>query len=108
MEKVSGLITFWPVLVDDLWVSVLASLSVPLVFQPLNLIVAGYYTKAQAAVMAVRDRKTRIVTEALQGIRQIKFSATEPRWENIILAERACELAEQWRVYVMGIYLTFC
>ncbi len=58
--------------------------------------------------MAARDRKTRAMTEVLHGIRQIKFSASESYWQSAILAERASELAGQWRVYMLGIYLTFC
>ena len=55
--------------------------------------------------MAARDNKTHIVTEALQGIRQIKFSATEPQWEKRILAAREKELHAQWQVYAWTIFL---
>ena len=49
--------------------------------------------------MKVRDKKLVIVTEALQGIRQIKFSAQEQQWEDKIGAARKEELATQWKVF---------
>ena len=58
--------------------------------------------------MVARDKKAHLATEALQAARHIKFSATESEWEEKILAPRLEELSEQWRVYVMGVYLTFC
>lgn len=65
------------------------------------------YTKRQLDVMAARDDKAHVVTEALHGIRQIKFSATERQWEQRILDARERELKSQWSVYVWAIFLTF-
>ena len=90
------------------WWAVLAGLAVPVIFQPLNSIAAKHYAKQQSAVMVARDTKTQVVTEALQGIRQIKFSAIEAQWQSSILAARKHELDKQWRVYIWAIYLTFC
>ena len=90
------------------WWAVIAGLAVPVIFQPLNSIAAKHYAKQQSAVMAARDVKTHLVTEALQGIRQIKFSAIEAQWQSSILVARKHELDKQWRVYIWAIYLTFC
>ena len=49
--------------------------------------------------MKVRDQKMAVMTEALQGIRQIKFSAEEQQWQNKIGQKRAQELRTQWRVF---------
>lgn len=49
--------------------------------------------------MKARDHKMVVVTEALQGIRQIKFSALESPWEAKIGKQRADELAMQWRSF---------
>ena len=49
--------------------------------------------------MKVRDQKMVVVTEALQGIRQIKFSAEERQWQEKIGKKRKEELATQWRVF---------
>lgn len=65
------------------------------------------YTSRQLEVMAARDNKAHVVTEALHGIRQIKFSATELQWEKRILAARERELKAQWGVNVWAIFLTF-
>lgn len=65
------------------WWAVLAGLFVPLVFQPLNAIAARHYYTQQSAVMAARDSKTHVVTEALQEIRQINFSALEDQWQKV-------------------------
>jgi hypothetical protein len=48
--------------------------------------------------MEVRDEKMGVVTEALQGIRQIKFAALERRWESKIGNVRTRELGELWNV----------
>lgn len=57
--------------------------------------------------MAARDNKAHVVTEALHGIRQIKFSATEKQWEKRILAAREQELKSQRDVYIWATFLTF-
>lgn len=46
-----------------------------------------------------------VVTEALQGIRQIKFSALERQWELKIRQSRSAELAKQWRVFCLDTVL---
>ena len=51
--------------------------------------------------MEVRDQKMVVVTEALQGIRQIKFSAQEQQWQEKIGRKRDEELATQWRVFCL-------
>jgi ABC-type multidrug transport system fused ATPase/permease subunit len=87
--------------------STLAGFAVPVILQPLNRIATKHYTKRQLDVMAARDNKAHVVTEALHGIRQIKFSATEKQWEKRILDAREQELKAQWSVYVWAIFLTF-
>jgi ABC-type multidrug transport system fused ATPase/permease subunit len=49
-----------------------------------------------------------VVTEALQGIRQIKFSALESSWHRKIGKVREKELTEQWNVYAADTMLLFC
>lgn len=65
------------------------------------------YLNHQVLAMKKRDNKAHIVTEALHGIRQIKFSASEKQWESRILASREKELKAQWNVYFWAIILTF-
>ncbi len=90
------------------WYAVLAGLAVPVIFQPLNSVAAKRYAAQQSKFMVARDSKSYLVTEALQGIRQIKFSAIEAQWQAVILAARTRELDAQWRAYLWAIYLTFC
>ncbi|RDL31200.1 uncharacterized protein BP5553_09989 [Venustampulla echinocandica] len=75
---------------------------------PVNIYFSKRYSAAQDRLMKVRDVKMGVVTEALQGIRQIKFSALESNWHAKIGKIRAKELAEQWSVYVSDTVLIFC
>ena len=59
------------------WQSVLAGLGVLVIVTPLNLYLSKLMSKAQSALMHLRDQKIAVVNEALQGIRQIKFAASE-------------------------------
>ena len=83
------------------WISILSGFAIFLVVLPINMIVSKMFTKAQSHLMKVRDKKLVIVTEALQGIRQIKFSAQEQEWQDKIGAARKQELATQWRVFCL-------
>ena len=49
--------------------------------------------------MKFRDQKMSVVTECLNGIRQIKFSALERQWQDKIGEKRRQELKTQWRVF---------
>lgn len=68
---------------------------------PLNIYVSKAFSDAQSELMEVRDQKMVVVTEALQGIRQIKFSAQEQQWQAKIGRKREEELATQWRVFCL-------
>ncbi|EFR00574.1 hypothetical protein MGYG_09020 [Nannizzia gypsea CBS 118893] len=90
------------------WRSTLAGFAVPVLLEPVNRVVSRYYTAKQLVVMNARDNKSRVIEEALHGIRQIKFSASEPQWGKSLLAARERELKAQREVYIWGIILTFC
>ncbi|EKD21812.1 ABC transporter [Drepanopeziza brunnea f. sp. 'multigermtubi' MB_m1] len=75
---------------------------------PLNIFCSKRYSAAQDRLMKVRDVKMGVVTEALQGIRQIKFSALEQNWQRKIGKVRRKELEEQWNVYLSDTFLLFC
>lgn len=74
----------------------------PLLFIPLNSVAMKFYTKARKGIIKARDEKIAIINEALQGIRQIKFAALEPRWQDIIMEAREAELAQQRLIFVWG------
>ena len=83
------------------WESVLAGLAVLLVFTPFNLYFSNIMNKVQGQIMQTRDEKTTIINEALQGIRQIKFAASEPQWLERIRRKRSEELRWQWYNFLL-------
>ncbi|KAF1811711.1 putative ABC bile acid transporter [Eremomyces bilateralis CBS 781.70] len=90
------------------WQALLAGLVALVLLSPLNAYTAKKYADAQGQLMTHRDRKVAIVNEALNGIRQIKFSATEGQWYRRIRESRESELRAQWSVFVFHCLLNFC
>lgn len=87
------------------WQSAFAGLAVSALVTPLNIYAAKRYTSAQDKLMKFRDAKMAIVTEVLQGIRQIKFSALEEQWQNKIEKARNTELTALWISFLYDIVL---
>lgn len=56
--------------------------------------------------MGIRDRRTTIITEALQGIRQIKFSAIENQWTEKVSKVREEELSMLWKTRINNLYMS--
>ncbi|KAK5657119.1 hypothetical protein OQA88_3647 [Cercophora sp. LCS_1] len=90
------------------WKALLAGFSAMLAIMPINVHFSKLYSAAQDRLMKVRDEKLEVVTEALQGMRQIKFSALEPEWEKKISSVRERELAAVWDVYRRDTMLIGC
>lgn len=92
------------------WQSLLAGLACMICLMPLVSFCMKKYVTAGGDLMESRDRKMAVLTEALQGIRQIKFSALESKWEKRINQLRAGELHAQRRAFMwdtgtMSLYL---
>lgn len=87
------------------WRSAFAGLSVSVLVTPLNIYAAKRYTGAQDKLMKLRDSKVAIVTEALQGIRQVKFSALEEQWQKKICQAREKELGALWISFLYDVVL---
>lgn len=85
----------------------LALLSVSIVV-PINAIVSKLYFAIIKKWMKLRDEKVELVKEALQGIRQVKFSALESQWEKRILELRGRELATLWKYCKIDIAFSAC
>jgi ABC-type multidrug transport system fused ATPase/permease subunit len=83
------------------WIPLLAGLLSFAIVIPLNVITTKRYGAAQKVLMKTRDEKTAAMTEALQGMRQIKFSALESQWQDKIGEVRGRELALTWRLNLM-------
>ncbi|OAL74382.1 hypothetical protein A7D00_2415 [Trichophyton violaceum] len=81
------------------WRALGAGLLVSVVITPINIYTAKRYNSSQNTLMDHRDRKMGVVAEALQGIRQVKFSALESQWEQKIFAVREAELSAQWPTF---------
>jgi len=90
------------------WIPIaLAVLAVSLIV-PVNAIVSKTYFKISRKLMKVRDGKLELVKEALQGIRQVKFSALEAQWEKRILDLRDQELETLWQYFKIDIAFSLC
>ena len=83
------------------WESVLAGLAVFLIVTPLNLYFSTLMNKVQSQIMRTRDEKMAVIEEALQGIRQIKFVASEQQWLEQIRRKRNEELRWQWQSFLL-------
>ncbi|EGX89676.1 ABC bile acid transporter, putative [Cordyceps militaris CM01] len=74
---------------------------------PVNAMASRRYIDAETRLMRDRDQKLAVVSEAVNGLRRIKFSALEATWERRILAKRAEELDTLWRVFLANT-MVFC
>lgn len=90
------------------WIPLAAGFTTMLIIMPFNIYFSKLYSDAQDKLMKLRDEKLEIVTEALQGIRQIKFSALEPQWEEKIGEVRNRELKSVWDVFRFDAILIAC
>ncbi|KAJ5909741.1 hypothetical protein N7504_004384 [Penicillium tannophilum] len=76
------------------WKSTLMAVLATMGTVPIHTRVLKQERAAKKRLTAARDRKTKAVTEALQALRQIKFSALETQWEERIELCRQEELKE--------------
>ncbi|KAF2102990.1 ATP-dependent bile acid permease [Rhizodiscina lignyota] len=90
------------------WQALLAGIAVQAAFMPINIYFSKRYSDSQDMLMKVRDKKLAALNEALNGIRQIKFSALENRWQKKIGDVREEELNAQWRVFTSDVILLMC
>ncbi|OAA38416.1 ABC transporter, transmembrane domain, type 1 [Beauveria brongniartii RCEF 3172] len=74
---------------------------------PVNAIASRRYLSAETKLMRDRDQKLAVVSEAVNGLRRIKFSALEAQWERRILARRQQELKTLWQVFLANT-MVFC
>lgn len=90
------------------WKALIAGLGTMLLIMPLNIFFSKRYAAAQGRLMKMRDEKLGVVTEALQGLRQLKFMSIEKQWQEKIGVVRARELAELWASYKADTMLLMC
>ncbi|PTB66969.1 P-loop containing nucleoside triphosphate hydrolase protein [Trichoderma citrinoviride] len=87
------------------WQSLCAGMLGILVLFPINRALAARYGANQKILMKLRDKRSAIITEALHGIRQIKFSAIESQWTDKIEQVRERELAMLWKTRINNFYM---
>ncbi|KKK21636.1 hypothetical protein ARAM_005251 [Aspergillus rambellii] len=81
------------------WKPLACGLAVSALITPVNVQLAKRFTNTQGVLMKRRDEKVAVVTEALQAIRQIKFSALESQWQKKIQDIRNNELDALWSAF---------
>jgi ABC-type multidrug transport system fused ATPase/permease subunit len=89
------------------WMPVLCGLGAGSLMVPLSSMLSRKYTALHFGLMKYRDGKAHLLTEALQGMRQIRYSALEQHWESKILASRNEELKQYWRVALWQCLVVF-
>lgn len=87
------------------WQSLCAGMLGILILLPINRGLAARYGKNQKVLMKLRDERSAVTTEALHGIRQIKFSAIETQWTEKIENIREKELSMLWTTRLNNIYM---
>jgi len=88
------------------WESLCAGLLGIICLFPINKFLATRYGKKQKALMGIRDKRTVVTTEALQGIRQIKFSSIETQWAKKLESIREEEFSTLWKSRLDNIYMS--
>ena len=88
------------------WESLCAGMVGILILFPINKALGERYGKKQVTLMKIRDKKSIIITEALQGIRQIKFSALENQWTQKLNEVREEELSMLWQTRLNNLYMS--
>ncbi len=89
------------------WLPVVCGLGAGSLMVPVSSLLSKRYTKLHFGLMKYRDGKAHLLTEALQGMRQIRYSALEQHWENKILGSRNEELRQYWRVALWQCLVVF-
>ncbi|PNY29072.1 ABC transporter [Tolypocladium capitatum] len=78
------------------WKCTLAGFAATAVMTPLNSRITKRIAHHQKALMRATDGRVAELTECLQGIRQVKFSALEEHWQARIKKKRSAELRCLW------------
>jgi ABC-type multidrug transport system fused ATPase/permease subunit len=90
------------------WQSLLVGVTINLIFIPLNLHSIKKVHMARKLLSSDRDRTMKAVTEALNALRQIKFSAREKQWEQYIQRLRELETAQLRKMFVAESSMSLC
>ncbi|THC89511.1 hypothetical protein EYZ11_011045 [Aspergillus tanneri] len=94
------------------WQSLLLGLISLVVVMPVNCFFGQRYRRNQASLLQSRDMRMEVLSEALEGIRQIKMSASEHHWEGRINGLRDSEMVTLeaswfWQILIFS-YFNIC
>ena len=90
------------------WIPLLAGLAAFSCTLPFNIFFSKKFVGKSNDLMKFRDQKLASITEALQGIRQIKYSAIELQWQERIAEKRRKELKTQRAAFLFDVGLIAC
>jgi ABC-type multidrug transport system fused ATPase/permease subunit len=90
------------------WQPLLSGVCAMLAITPINALYSRRYAKVQGHLMTARDEKVGFVSEALSGLRFIKFSALEREWEEKINRLREKEVSRIAEAFWYDTILTGC
>ena len=90
------------------WIPLLAGLAAFSCTLPFNIFLSKRFVGKSNDLMKFRDQKLASITEALQGIRQIKYSAIEQQWQDRIAEKRRQELKTQKAAFLYDVGLIVC
>ncbi|KAK3375668.1 ATP-dependent bile acid permease [Lasiosphaeria ovina] len=90
------------------WIPIALGLLSVVLTIPINTVFSKVLFNTDKRLMKLRDAKLALVNEALQGIRQVKFSALELQWEKRILDLRQKELTTLWEYFRANVFLNGC
>ena len=74
------------------WQSTLVGMTVTVFCVPVHTFLIKQHRAAQKNLTSAHDKKTKVISEALHALRQIKFSALETQWEEHIETFRQDEI----------------
>ena len=90
------------------WIPLLSGFAAFACTIPFNIFWSKKFVGKSNDLMKFRDQKLATVTEALQGVKQIKYSAIEQQWQNRIGEKRTQELKTQRAAFMYDIGLVAC
>ena len=90
------------------WIPFLVGIGSWALITPVNAYASRYYMRVSEGLMKTRDQKLAVINEALQGMRQIKFSALEVEWERRIWTWRDKEIRQIRKVFIGDTLMFMC
>jgi len=79
------------------WLPMLCGFSAAVIMVPISTSVSRKLAQLNRELMTSRDGKAHLLTEALHGMRQIRYAALEHTWEKKIMESRSEELRQFWK-----------